>query len=238
VGHRARPALIEAYLARPHAARVAAFVLLVAVGVAALVVPDGPLRIDSAWSEWMHDLRTSALDQLALVFNSLGRGFARALTLVLIGVVLIWRRRWRALLSFALVEAIAPTLSTILKAVVDRERPPDARLHAAGASFPSGHTVYAAATCITVVALFVASGRGRRAGWVAAAVLTAVMAWSRTYLQVHWLSDVVAGAALGAGVALAVLAGLRSAGAEAVRGHLPSRVDGESHALPVPRQHG
>ncbi len=30
------------------------------------------------------------------------------------------------------------------------------------------------------------------------------MAWSRTYLQVHWLSDVVAGAALGIGVALVV----------------------------------
>jgi undecaprenyl-diphosphatase len=32
------------------------------------------------------------------------------------------------------------------------------------------------------------------------------MAWSRTYLQVHWLSDVVAGSALGIGVALVVFA--------------------------------
>ncbi len=30
------------------------------------------------------------------------------------------------------------------------------------------------------------------------------MAWSRTYLQVHWLSDVTAGAMLGVGVALLV----------------------------------
>jgi undecaprenyl-diphosphatase len=35
-----------------------------------------------------------------------------------------------------------------------------------------------------------------------AAAGIAGMAWSRTYLQVHWLSDVVAGAALGVGVAL------------------------------------
>ena len=35
------------------------------------------------------------------------------------------------------------------------------------------------------------------------------MAWSRTYLQVHWLLDVVAGSLLGAGVALVVFAALQ-----------------------------
>ena len=33
------------------------------------------------------------------------------------------------------------------------------------------------------------------------------MAWSRTYLQVHWLLHVLAGSLLGAGVALVVFAG-------------------------------
>ncbi len=32
-----------------------------------------------------------------------------------------------------------------------------------------------------------------------------VMAWSRTYLRVHWLTDVVGGLALGTVVTLAVL---------------------------------
>jgi undecaprenyl-diphosphatase len=44
--------------------------------------------------------------------------------------------------------------------------------------------------------------------WLAAAV-TAGMAWSRTYLQVHWLLDVAGGALLGAGVALAVFAAVQ-----------------------------
>jgi membrane-associated phospholipid phosphatase len=35
------------------------------------------------------------------------------------------------------------------------------------------------------------------------------MAWSRTYLQVHWLSDVIGRSLLGVGIALTTFAGLQ-----------------------------
>jgi undecaprenyl-diphosphatase len=82
-------------------------------------------------------------------------------------------------------------------------------VHPSGASFPSGHATYAGATCIALVLLFTRPGAQRRIWWALAGLGIAVMAWSRTYLQVHWLSDAVAGSLLGIGVALAVFAAVQ-----------------------------
>ena len=110
------------------------------------------------------------------------------------------------MLAFILAEALTPLLVNLIKLLVGRERPPGAMIEAHGSSYPSGHAAYAGATAVILVLLFTKPGRHRRVWWVAAAVVTAGMAWSRTYLQVHWLSDAVAGATLGVGVALLSLA--------------------------------
>jgi membrane-associated phospholipid phosphatase len=168
----------------------------------ALFIPAGPLSLDSRWSELMQDIQTPILHHLALVFNALGRGLWRGLTLAGVGLVLLVARRWAALISFAVAETLTPLLSNLLKALVTRPRPAGAMLTPHGSSFPSGHAAYAGATAVALVLLFSRPGRKRPLWWALAAVITAGMAWSRTYLQVHWLSDVFAGSLLGIAVAL------------------------------------
>ena len=187
-----------------HPGRAAALgALLAPVVLVAFLIPAGPLTIDSRWSELMQDIQTPVLKHLALVFDDLGRGVWRALTLAAIGLVLLIARRWAALIAFALTEAITPLLGNLIKALVDRQRPPGHMLNPHGSSFPSGHAAYASATAVALVLLFSKPG-GKRTLWYAlAALATAGMVWSRTYLQVHWLSDVLAGATLGLAVVLA-----------------------------------
>ena len=93
---------------------------------------------------------------------------------------------------------LAPTNATVevIKRLTDRMRP-DGEHKPSNASFPSSHAA-------NLFALAVVLGRRwRRAAPVFVLVALAV-AVSRVYLNRHWLSDVVVGAAIGAGTAVLV----------------------------------
>ena len=205
----------ERFLVHPRRVVWVGMALLGVVALTAVVVPHGPFAVDRRWSEAMQDLQTPLLKDLALVFNALGRGLGRALSLAAVGVVLVVARRWLALVAFVLVESLTSLSSAVLKALVGRPRPPDGLLHPVGSSFPSGHAAYAGATCVALVLLFTSPGPGRRLWWVLAALGIVGMSWSRTYLQVHWLSDVVGGSLLGIGISLLVFGGAQWWGGEA-----------------------
>jgi undecaprenyl-diphosphatase len=198
----ARELRAEHFVKRPQVALWCGATLVGLVVLIALFIPAQPLAIDRRWSEAMSDVPSAALHHLALIFNYLGRGLGRALSIAAIGLVLLLTRRWRALLAFAATEALTPLAVNLLKHILDRPRPPNAMLHANGSSFPSGHAAYAGATAVALVLLFTRPGRNRMIWWSLAALATAGMAWSRTYLQLHWLSDVLSGALLGIGVTL------------------------------------
>ncbi len=105
-----------------------------------------------------------------------------------------------------LADVAADALAGLLKQVFGRDRPPlrypepAALVHVPGsASFPSGH---AATSFACAVILARAAPRLRFALYA----LAALIAWSRVYVGVHYPLDVVAGAALGVAVGLAVTA--------------------------------
>ncbi len=178
--------------------------LLALVVVAALLIPAGPLQIDTRWAGWVGGVQRAWLQHLATAYRDAGRGALSVGIPVAIGVVLAVLRRFAALLAFAVTEILTPLLDSLIKQIVDRPRPPGAALLESSSSFPSGHAAYATGI---VVSLVLIAPRRHRPAWIAIATLVAAgMAWSRTYLHVHWLSDVIAGTALGAGVALAVFA--------------------------------
>jgi membrane-associated phospholipid phosphatase len=199
----------ERFFLRPWRALWLGAALLLLFLLLALLVPVQPLAIEQHWADWMREIQTPLLKQIALVFNYLGRGLGRALVIVGVGVVPIVVRRWWALLAYAVTEGLTPLLNSVFKAFVDRPRPPDGLVHPSLASFPSGHVSFAAATLVAAVLLFTTVERPRRRWWWLATAGIAGMAWSRTYLQVHWLLDVLGGSLLGAGVALFVFAAIQ-----------------------------
>lgn len=118
-------------------------------------------------------------------------------------------RRWStataALPGIALLTAGA--LNPLLKAIVDRPRPPEVlhRVTESSSGFPSGHSAHSAAAWLCLGLLLWATGRSRIA--VAACVAATVLVGaSRVVLAVHSPTDVVAGWAVGLAVAVVVLA--------------------------------
>jgi len=187
-------------------------VVLVVGLIISSVGRDLPVGFDQGWHDFLASYRSAAADSVARLLNVAGGTLAMTVVTAVIAVGLAIRRNFRAAISVALTVAAASGLSSLIKIGVSRPRPPDGIVAAASNSFPSGHTTTAAALTIALVIAFPRVWAG-----VLAAVWIPLMGLSRNYLLVHWLSDVVAGALLGASVALVVSAIVRVATARILK---------------------
>ena len=119
-----------------------------------------------------------------------------------ISLVELIRRKWASAAFLVSVVAGQFLINNVLKWVVNRERPDIARLvGVSGASFPSGHTVAATATwsAVAIVLSRGASRNGRAFAAGCSAAVAGAVGTTRALLGAHWLTDVLAGLAVGWG---------------------------------------
>jgi undecaprenyl-diphosphatase len=198
-------------------------VLVVSVAVFALLgwaYTRGGLvvRIDLDVSEWVAAEMPTWAEWLARPFSWLGGWIGLTLIAAVFAGELVRRaRRSTAVLALTCL-AGSQLLNFALKQAFGRERPQagSAVPLPSSPSFPSGHATTAAAffgllTLLAVAA--VPSGRPRRLMATAGTLVVVAIAASRVVLNVHFVSDVLAGLALGCAwlaVCLLVAAALRA----------------------------
>lgn len=170
----------------------------------------GLTRLDAATTQRVVARRTPLLDTLTHVGTTMADTLA-ALVVTAVAVVLLrwWLGRWRE--SVIVVVAVIGELLIFLAitALVHRDRPPVVRLDEAPptSSFPSGHTGAAVALYVCLAVLALRTVPHRPLARVLAAVglaIPVIVAASRVYRGMHYLSDVVAGA-FASGIWLAVV---------------------------------
>jgi membrane-associated phospholipid phosphatase len=181
--------------------------LLVGAAVVTLlyVLPatrPGVQAMDDAVWRFARSAENPPATAVALVLSLLGSGAVNWPLRILAMLLLAWRRHWLRLAAFALAVITSELLIGWMKAAVDRPRPPDSLIATTGAAFPSGHAIATAVTAVGLVLVLAPPGPKRWRWEVNAVIFTSVMALSRVYLRAHWLTDTVAGALLGAGLAL------------------------------------
>jgi membrane-associated phospholipid phosphatase len=158
--------------------------------------------VDDAVWRFAGAVRNGPTTAVAVFLSWLGSGLVNWPLRIAAFLLLAWRRHWLRLAAFGLAVLTSELLIGTLKSTIDRPRPPGSLIETSGASFPSGHAVATAVTAVGLVLVLAPPGPRRWRWEVNAVLLTSVMALSRVYLHAHWLSDTVAGALLGAGLAL------------------------------------
>src|SRR5699024_4925452 len=227
---------------------VPAILLIIAFGLWLRLEARGPTPIDTSWLDLVGLDRDTVPYWIAVVLAEVGGGTGAVACTGVLAAIFALRRRFRSAGFLVTAMAAGICMSELLKAVVTRLRPIDQLYESTGFSYPSGHSMGAAALAVSL-AIVAARAHGRRVraaqtadaqaaaaqaedmqaaaaqaadtdadddtdpipaprlafhwSFVPAAAWVLAMMWSRTGLQVHWLTDTIAGALIG--IAAAVL---------------------------------
>jgi membrane-associated phospholipid phosphatase len=185
----------------------AALVVIIAggfvLGVLAYLVRrhSAVVRFDNSVARWGNTHTLGFQRDVIEMITHVGAPGSIALLATAFGLALLMiTREWRYVAFLACVIAGNALMTTLIKELAGRVRP-DLNPVAAtlGPSFPSGHSSHSAAFFAATALIL---GRGRRphvrAVLAGAAIgLAVAVAASRVLLDEHWLSDVIAGLALG-----------------------------------------
>ncbi len=171
----------------------------VVLGIAVALETD--IDIDLWWNTTVGSI-LPAFTELSYLLDFLGGGWFATYVVPLGGcLALVAARRWRSGLYFLTASAVSAAIVQLLKAIFGRLRPEDILVISDHGSFPSGHTANAATIAVAAAIIF-------PRWWVAliGAAWALVMAFSRTQVHAHWLSDTLGGVLIGTGAALIVAA--------------------------------
>lgn len=157
-------------------------------------------HLDETVIRWIaENVRTPLLDRVMIFYTQLGNA---GWIFILLSLVLILKKKTRRA-GFATLTSLAlgaVVTNLVLKPLVARTRPWETVenftsliVSSDAHSFPSGHTCAAFAFAVSLCMVLPS-----KIATAAALIAAAVMGFSRLYVGVHFLSDVLAGAAVGA----------------------------------------
>jgi membrane-associated phospholipid phosphatase len=188
----------------PNARRLAlvlACVVLVVL-LALQVWTEGPVtHLDLVVTHWLASHRNPGLTGFLLAVTQAHQTKWLLLATACVAAWHVRQRHWTQLARLAVVPA-GMLLNAGLKTVFQRPRPelPDPLAALMTLSFPSGHAVASTVFYGALCALAFGRWRGRGPRMLAVAGATAMVllvTFSRVYLGAHYVSDVVAGVAVG-----------------------------------------
>ena len=172
-----------------------------AFGALAEEVAEGDTGLDNRIADELHEHATRPLTEFFEAVTTLGNGIVLAGVAAIAAYLLARRRYYAEAVLMVLAYVGAEVLSYSLKLAFQRDRPffTDPLATVSTYSFPSGHATVSVAVygalCLVLVRRL--TGPARVVCVAAAVLLVSLIGFSRLYLGVHFLSDVLAGYSVG-----------------------------------------
>ncbi|CAN5207105.1 hypothetical protein BH10PSE4_BH10PSE4_38820 [soil metagenome] len=185
----------------------AVLLLIVALLGVAVRASGGVTRFDGVFAAAAWRFRQPWLDEAMMALSGFGDGLPRWCVTALVSAYLVTARRYRWALALAGAMGACALIAPAFKLAFHTPRPSPLYAGVDAFSFPSGHATAAAALYVVLGAL---AAEGLTKPWkrlalgLAAAMVLSI-SLSRVYLGAHWLSDVLAGVALGSAIAIAAI---------------------------------
>lgn len=145
-------------------------------------------------------MHNSFLTTISMIINSAFDTIPVVIFLVILSTYLGFKGYKKESYFIALLGITDGVLLSVLKEIIHRARPVNSLVAETDFSFPSGHT----ATAVILFGLaiyfswkYLKSKTARISIYAASVFMMLLIGFSRIYLNVHWLSDVLAGCCLG-----------------------------------------
>lgn len=158
------------------------------------------LVIDRWIETYINTIQTPLLTKFMVTLTNLNGEMGIFIFSLFMVLFLIYKRWYDDLFFYILSVSGANIAFIVIKMIVQRARPSSEILSIATHSFPSGHATMA--TAMSLAIYLILSERVHTLGLqllllISCIVWPVMIAFSRVYLDVHWLSDVIAGIGLG-----------------------------------------
>ncbi len=139
-----------------------------------------------------------------LYFMNLVDNFFNINTLIICTLIcttyLIFKKKWRYTFITIISIGLGPILNGFLKELIMRDRPINSVILETGYSFPSGHAMAVTVFFTLLIYFFIGNVKNilyRESLILLSVLIILTISFSRLYLGVHWLTDIIAGISFG-----------------------------------------
>jgi undecaprenyl-diphosphatase len=157
------------------------------------------MTIDTATNALMQQIQTPTLTSISKAIAFITDPIILIIAALLISSYLYSKKKNKQATIFASVIIITAILIKLFKAIFQRARPLNALIQESTFSMPSGHATMAVVFFGLIAYLFISKKHKIKTTAITTLIIL-ITAFTRIYLNVHWLTDIIAGLALGTAI--------------------------------------